>query len=72
MTVTDDDSEHAVQDEVGIKPTRATGSFTDLAEDVHQPIARITAGPFIPHKDDIRVFVLDVATGKRDEVISNT
>jgi carbonic anhydrase len=31
--------------------------------------ARIEASPFIPHKDAIRGFVFDVATGKLNEVI---
>ena len=39
------------------------------AEDVRQSIARIKASPFVPHKDQIRGFVFDVATGKLNEVI---
>jgi carbonic anhydrase len=31
-------------------------------------VARIQASPFIPHKDAIRGFVFDVATGKLNEV----
>ena len=36
---------------------------------MRQSIARIGASPFIPHKDAIRGFVFDVATGKLNEVI---
>jgi carbonic anhydrase len=36
---------------------------------VRQSIARIKASPFIPHKEAIRGFVFDVATGKLNEVI---
>jgi carbonic anhydrase len=36
---------------------------------VRQSIARIKASPFIPHKESVRGFVFDVATGKLDEVI---
>jgi carbonic anhydrase len=52
----------------GIKPGWAAEAFTDLDEDVRQSIARIKASPFIPHKDAIRGFVFDVATGKLSEV----
>ena len=35
---------------------------------MRQSIARIKASPFIPHKDAVRGFVFDVATGKLNEV----
>jgi carbonic anhydrase len=67
---TDDDQfKRAIQDETGIKPEWAAEAFTDLDEDVRQSIARIQASPFIPHKDAIRGFVFDVATGKLNDVI---
>jgi carbonic anhydrase len=46
----------------------AAEAFRDLDEDVRQSVARIGASPFIPHKDAIRGFVFDVATGKLNEV----
>jgi carbonic anhydrase len=69
LTFTDDQFKRAIQDETGIKPEWAAEAFTDLDEDVRQSIARIEASPFIPHKDAIRGFVFDVATGKLNEVI---
>ncbi|MCW2929689.1 MAG: carbonic anhydrase [Actinomycetia bacterium] len=69
LTFTDDDFKRAIQNETGIKPQWAAEAFTDLDEDVRQSIARIKASPFIPHKDDVRGFVFDVATGKLNEVI---
>jgi hypothetical protein len=33
-----------------------------------ESIARLKASPFIPHKDAIRRFVFEVATGKLNEV----
>ncbi len=68
LTFTDDSFKRAVQDETGIKPPWSAESFTDLDEDVRQSIARIRSSPFIPHKDSIRGFVFDVATGKLHEV----
>src|SRR6201981_1164454 len=68
LTFTDDQFKRAIQDETGIKPPWAAESFTSLEEDVRQSIARIKASPFVPHKDAIRGFVFDVATGKLNEV----
>ena len=68
LTFTDDAFKRSIQDETGIKPPWSAESFTDLDEDVRQSIARIKASPFIPHKDAIRGFVFDVATGKLNEV----
>jgi carbonic anhydrase len=69
LTFTDDSFKRSIQDETGIKPTWAAEAFTDLDEDVRQSTARIKASPFIPHKDAVRGFVFDVATGKLNEVI---
>jgi carbonic anhydrase len=68
LTFTDDDFKRSIQDETGIKPTWAAEAFGDLDEDVRQSIARIKASPFVPHKDSVRGFVFDVATGKLNEV----
>ena len=70
LTFTDDAFKRAIQDETGIKPAWAAEAFNDLDQDVRQSIARIEASPFIPHKDAIRGFVFDVATGKLNEVAS--
>ena len=68
LTFSDDQFKRVIQDEVGVKPPWAAESFTDLDEDVRQSVARIQASPFIPHKDAVRGFVFDVATGKLNEV----
>jgi carbonic anhydrase len=68
LTFTDDAFKRSIQDETGIKPPWSAESFTDPEEDVRQSIARIKASPFVPHKDAIRGFVFDVATGKLNEV----
>ena len=68
LTFTDDAFKRSIQDETGIKPPWSPESFTDLEEDVRHSIARIKASPFIPHKNAIRGFVFDVATGKLNEV----
>jgi carbonic anhydrase len=68
LTFTDDAFKASIQQETGIKPAWSAESFSDLDEDVRQSIARIKASPFVPHKDSIRGFVFDVATGKLNEV----
>ncbi|MCW5950700.1 MAG: carbonic anhydrase [Propionibacteriaceae bacterium] len=68
LTFTDDEFKRSIQDETGIKPEWAAESFSDLDEDVRQSIGRIKASPFVVHKDAIRGFVFDVATGKLNEV----
>jgi len=68
LTFTDDAFKGSIQQETGIKPEWAAEAFADLDEDVHQSVNRIKASPFIPHKDSIRGFVLDVTTGRLREV----
>ncbi|WP_039797271.1 beta-class carbonic anhydrase [Nocardia araoensis] len=69
LTFTDDDFKASIQEETGIKPEWAAEAFSDLETDVRQSIARIVASPFVPHKNSIRGFVFDVATGKLNEVL---
>ena len=69
LTFSDDQFKASIEAETGIKPSWAVETFTDLDNDVRQSIARIKASPFVPHKDQIRGFVFDVATGKLNEVI---
>src|ERR1700679_3176341 len=69
LTFTDDAFKRSIQDDTGIKPPWSAESFTDLEEDVRQSRARILASPFVPHKDAVRGFVFDVATGKLNEVL---
>src|SRR4051812_21422109 len=69
LTFTDDEFKKSIQDETGIKPEWAAEAFPDLDEDVRQSINRIKASPFVPHTDQVRGFVFDVATGKLNEVL---
>ncbi|MFI6047681.1 beta-class carbonic anhydrase [Nocardia sp. NPDC051321] len=71
LTFTDDDFKSSIQQDVGIKPEWAAEAFADLETDVRQSIARIVASPFVPHKDSIRGFIFDVATGKLNEVLAD-
>jgi carbonic anhydrase len=66
--ITDDQFKREVEAETGIRPPWAVEAFTDAATDVRQSIGRLKASPFVPHKDAIRGFVFDVATGRLNEV----
>jgi carbonic anhydrase len=68
LTFTDDEFKKTIQEETGVKPSWAAESFGDIEKDVRQSVARITGSPFIPHRDSVRGFVFDVATGRLNEV----
>ncbi|MER6529823.1 carbonic anhydrase [Streptomyces sp. NPDC001508] len=68
LTFTDDAFKDAIQKETGIRPPWAAEAFADPDTDVRQSIARIEADPFLVHKDRVRGFVFDVATGDLTEV----
>ncbi len=69
LTFTDDDLKQQILDDTGMKPPFAMESFTDLDADIRQSIARVKSSPFIPHKDEVRGFVYDVASGHLREVM---
>jgi len=69
LTITDDEFTRAIRQDVGIAPTWAVETFTDLDEDVRRSVARIEASPFVPRKSSLRGFVYDVGTGRLREVV---
>lgn len=69
LTFSDDEVKQQIYDDVGIKPSFALESFSDLDENIRQSIARIVSSPFIPNKDNIRGFVYEVETGRLREVV---
>ncbi|MFF5139574.1 beta-class carbonic anhydrase [Streptomyces sp. NPDC013157] len=68
LTFTDDGFKDTIQKDTGIRPPWAAEAFADLDTDVRQSVARIKADPFVVHKDRVRGFVFDVATGRLSEV----
>lgn len=69
LTFKDDDLRDTIAAETGFKPAYAFDAFGDLATDVRAGIARIKADPHLVHRDRVRGFVFDVATGKLNEVV---
>lgn len=49
-------------------PSFAIESFTDVAADARQSIARVRHSPFLLHRDRVRGLVYDVDTGGVREV----
>ena len=69
QTFTDDELKGAIEADTGLRPPFAFEAFGDLEQDVRQSIARIQASPFIPHRDRVRGFVYDCASGRLSEVV---
>ena len=65
-------SETALKDEIeaetGVRPAFALETFDDVEADVRASMARVRSSPFLPHRDAVRGFVYDVATGALREV----
>jgi carbonic anhydrase len=68
LTFKDDDVKAQIEADTGIRPSFALEAFPDADKDVAQSMARIGASPFVPHKDQVRGFVYDVASGRLHEV----
>ena len=68
LTFRDDDVKDEIESDTGLRPAFALEAFKDLDQNVRQSMARIRVNPFIPHKDQLRGFVYDCATGRLDEV----
>jgi carbonic anhydrase len=66
--ITDDGFRAELQEATGMAPSFAIESFTDVAADVRQSIARIRHSPFLLHRDRVHGFVYDVDTGVLREV----
>jgi carbonic anhydrase len=65
----DDDQFRAeLADESGHPPPWRVPGFTDLPTDVRKSIAAVRECPWIPHREDIRGFVFDVATAEIEEI----
>ncbi|GAA2646406.1 carbonic anhydrase [Streptomyces spororaveus] len=54
--------------ESGMRPLWPEDSFHDVEVDVRWSISRVKASPYLPHRESVRGFVLDIATGLLEEV----
>lgn len=67
-TFTDEEFLAAVERDTGVRPDWEPGSFADAADSVRASMARVQASPFVPHKESVRGFVLDLRTELLEEV----
>jgi carbonic anhydrase len=67
LSVTED-FRHELEAEVGERPTWSVEAFKDLDDEVRQSLRRVRNSPFLPHTDDVRGFVFDLATGRLREI----
>ncbi|WP_315502630.1 carbonic anhydrase [Actinomyces radicidentis] len=58
----------SIESETGSRPEWSSRDFADLDADVRDSVARVAADPYLSHKDSVRGFVFDVATGELREV----
>lgn len=68
LTFTDDELRRQIVNDVGFAPSFAFGSFPDLDDEVRGSIRRLRADPHLVHRDAVRGFVFDVATGRLREI----
>ena len=68
LTFTDGEFRDQIEADTGVRPAWSAEAFDDLAADVRRSARRITRSPFVPHTDQVRGFVFDVATGRLTEV----
>ncbi|MGY1453779.1 beta-class carbonic anhydrase [Streptomyces sp. SS8] len=71
-TFTDEEFLGAVERDTGARPDWEPGSFTDAADSVRASMARVHDSPFVPHKESVRGFVLDLRTEILEEVHART
>ena len=67
-TFTDSEMCDAIEADTGLRPEFPFESFPDSRDDVTTTKNRLAANPFIPHRDQIRGFIFDIATGELLEV----
>lgn len=68
LTFRDDALKTEIEADTGLRPPFALEAFADPEDDIRQSVRRIKASPFVPHRDKVRGFVFDVATGRLNEV----
>ncbi len=67
--VHDDEMARQLAWETGQAPPFAFGAFYDIDAHVVEQIERVRACPWLPHVDDVRGYVLDIADGSVRTVV---
>jgi carbonic anhydrase len=69
LGLSDDEVKAEIRHEVGFRPAFALEGFADLDVAVRESMARIRHSPFLPHRNAVRGFVLNVDDGRLREVL---
>jgi carbonic anhydrase len=67
-TITEAELNREVRTETGAEPPFRWGAFSDVELDLRQAIASVRSNPFIPRRDSVRGFLLDLDSGRLREV----
>ena len=68
VTFEDSEFRDSIEADCGERPGWSSEAFPDIDQDVRNSVGRITRSPYVPHTDQVRGFVFDVATGRLREV----
>lgn len=68
LTFPDHWLQEPIRSETGLKPPWPEESFYDVETDVRRCILAVRTSKYLPHRDAVRGFIFDVATGRLDEV----
>ncbi len=63
LGVTNDEIADRIEAESGRRPPWSPGAFSDLDQGVREGLEAIRSCPFLPHRDAVRGFVLDIESG---------
>jgi carbonic anhydrase len=67
--VHDDELALSLEAETGQAPPFGFGAFFDLDEHVRDQVERVRSCPWLPHRDNVRGYVLDIADGSLRTVV---
>lgn len=67
-TFTDEEFWSELQQDTGLRPTWAVRTFRDAESDVRESLEQVRRCPFLTDTTVVRGFVVDVDTGRLDEV----
>jgi carbonic anhydrase len=65
---TDDEFADRLEAHAGERPPWRALAFADLEDSVRSSVAALSSSPFLPHRDAVRGYVLEVETGRLREV----
>jgi carbonic anhydrase len=68
LTFRDDELADAVERDTGARPPMPLGGITDLDASVRRSVAAVRDCAYLPHRDAVRGFVYELATGALREV----